>query len=144
MIVNNDDLIKKLIKLIDDKWVSIEEIEGALGIRISIEMLNKLSKTGLFEVIYSTLDDTFYIRRVVKSYPTRELGNPGNEKKTNLQVVVDRIRSEIQEMVPKPAFEDWLSNNVPDNWRLIYNQLLNDGVIEEVIVSGMVFVKVNK
>ncbi len=143
MIVNND-LIKKLIKLIDDRWVSIEEIESALGVRISIESLNKLGRTGLFEVIYSTLDDTFYIRRVIKSYPTKELSNSGNEKKTNLQMVVDRIRSEIQGIISKPAFEDWLSNNVPDNWRLIYNQLLNDGVIEEVLVSGMVFVKVNK
>ncbi len=62
----------------------------------------------------------------------------------NLQRLVDKMKSEIQGMIPKPQFEEWLSSNVSDNWRLIYNQLLNDGVIEEVIVSGMVFVKVNK
>ncbi|ADY00921.1 hypothetical protein VMUT_0710 [Vulcanisaeta moutnovskia 768-28] len=143
----NDDMIRRLIGVVDDKWVSIDEIENLLSIKIGIDMINKLSRSGLFEVMYSTLDGTFYIRRrVIKDLIINNSNNDTNNgrNKLNLQRLVDKIRSEIQGIIPKPQFEEWLSNNVSENWRLVYNQLLNDGVIEEVIVSGMVFVKVNK
>ena len=147
----SDDLVKRLMGVVDDRWVSIDEVERLLGIKMSMDLINKLSRTGFFEVMYSTLDGTFYIkRRVVGNAVINDarngigdLGN-GRNNKLNLQRLVDRMRSELQGMIPKPQFEEWLSSNVSDNWRLIYNQLLNDGVIEEVIVSGMVFVKVNK
>ncbi len=149
-LVIGNDLVRRLMGVVDDRWVSIDEIERVLGIKMSMDLINKLSKSGLFDVMYSTLDDTFYIRRkAVKSdmtgnakYGSDELGNGRN--KPNLQRLVDKMRSELQGMVPKPQFEEWLSSNVSENWRLIYNQLLNDGVIEEVLVSGMVFIKVNK
>ncbi|WP_243678695.1 hypothetical protein [Vulcanisaeta distributa] len=125
-------------------------MEHLLGIKISMDLINKLSRSGFFEVMYSTLDGTFYIKRrvigdAIISNTRSGVSDLSNGKnKLNLQRIVDKMRSEIQGMVPKPQFEEWLNSNVPDNWRLIYNQLLNDGVIEEVIVSGMVFVKVNK
>ncbi|MGC8606380.1 MAG: hypothetical protein ACP5GZ_03520 [Vulcanisaeta sp.] len=143
----NDDMIKRLMGVVDDKWVSIDEIENLLSIKIGIDMINKLSRSGLFEVMYSTLDGTFYIRRrIIKDLVINNSNNDTNNDRSrpNLQRLVDKIRSEVQGMIPKPQFEEWLSNNVYENWRLVYNQLLNDGVIEEVIVSGMVFVKVNK
>jgi hypothetical protein len=146
----NDDILRKLVRIVDDGWVSIEEIEDALGIRIDLDMINKLSRSGLFEVMYSTLDNTFYIRRKAgESLVARKDGkgrNNGSEDngggKLNLQVIVDEIRKRIHGMIPKPEFEDWLASRVPNNWHLVYNQLLNDGVIEEVVVSGMMFVKI--
>ncbi|ADN51726.1 hypothetical protein [Vulcanisaeta distributa] len=150
-LVVSDDLIKRLMGVIDDRWVSIEEVEHLLGIKMNIDLINKLSRSGFFEVMYSTLDGTFYIkRRVIENSVADNARNGINDSgngrgnKLNLQRLVDKMKSEIQGMIPKPQFEEWLSSNVSDNWRLIYNQLLNDGVIEEVIVSGMVFVKVNK
>ncbi|GAB6945182.1 hypothetical protein [Vulcanisaeta sp. JCM 14467] len=147
----SDDLVKRLMGVVDDRWVSIDEVERLLGIKMSMDLINKLSRTGFFEVMYSTLDGTFYIKRrivgnAVVNAVRNGIGDSGNGRnnKLNLQRLVDRMRSELQGMIPKPQFEEWLSSNVSDNWRLIYNQLLNDGVIEEVIVSGMVFVKVNK
>ncbi|WP_243675097.1 hypothetical protein [Vulcanisaeta distributa] len=127
-------------------------MEHLLGVKIGIDLINRLSRSGLFEVMYSTLDGTFYIkRRAIESFTVGSTKNNSNDagngrNKLNLQRLVDKLRSEIQGgMVPKPQFEEWLSNSVSDNWRLIYNQLLNDGVIEEVIVSGgMVFIRVNK
>ena len=142
----NDDLVKKLVRIVDDRWVSIDEIEHILGIKMSLDLLNKLGRTGLFEVMYSTLDGTFYIRRRVSKYTVENSnggsGNGNGKGKLNLQRIVDKIRSEIRGMIPKPEFENWLSSNVAENWQLVYNQLLNDGVIEEVLVSGMVFIKV--
>ncbi len=142
----NDDLVKKLVRIVDDRWVSIDEIERILGIKMSLDLLNKLGRTGLFEVMYSTLDGTFYIRRRVSKYTVENSnggsGNGNGKGKLNLQRIVDKIRSEIRGMIPKPEFESWLSSNVAENWQLVYNQLLNDGVIEEVLVSGMVFIKV--
>ena len=142
----NDDLVKKLVRIVDDRWVSIDEIEHILGIKMSLDLLNKLGRTGLFEVMYSTLDGTFYIRRRVSKYTVENSnggsGNGNGRGKLNLQRIVDKIRSEIRGMIPKPEFESWLSSNVAENWQLVYNQLLNDGVIEEVLVSGMVFIKV--
>ncbi len=146
----SDDLIRRLMGVVDDKWVSIDEVEHLLGVKIGIDLINRLSRSSLFEVMYSTLDGTFYIkRRAIESFTVGSTKNSSNDagngrNKLNLQRLVDKLRSEIQGMMPKPQFEEWLSNSVSDNWRLIYNQLLNDGVIEEVIVSGMVFIRVNK
>mgnify|MGYP001772566440 CR=1 FL=1 len=144
----SEDLMRRLVDIVDDRWVSIDEVERLLGVRMSMDLINRLSRSGLFEVMYSTLDGTFYIRRrTIENSVTRDSGNGLNEPgrgKPNLQRLVERMRSELQGMVPKPQFEEWLSSNVPDNWRLVYNQLLSDGVIEEVLVSGMVFVKVNR
>ena len=148
-----DDLLKRLIKLVGDGWVNLEDLENALGIKIDLDVMNKLSRTGLFEVMYSTLDNTFYIRRrVAGNTLTTKKGSKGSNGdvvnngggKVNLQAIVDEIRRRFRGMIPKPEFEDWLASNVPGNWHLVYNQLLNDGVIEEVVISGMMFVRVTE
>ncbi|MCG2869418.1 MAG: hypothetical protein L7H10_01565 [Vulcanisaeta sp.] len=148
-----DELIKKLIKLVGDGWINLEDLENALGIKIDLDVVNKLSRTGLFEVMYSTLDNTFYIRRrVAGNTITTKKGSKGRDSdvvsngggKVNLQAIVDEIRRRFRGMIPKPEFEDWLASNVPGNWHLVYNQLLNDGVIEEVVISGMMFVRVTE
>jgi hypothetical protein len=144
--VISDDITRRLLEIVGEDWVSIREIENILRIKITLETLNRLSRSRVLEVMYNTFDETFYLRR---KRITREVNAEGidgesgeREGKLNLQRVVEKMRSEFHGMVPKPEFEDWLSSNVNGNWRLVYNQLLNDDVIEEVIVSGMVFVKV--
>ncbi|MFB6470322.1 MAG: hypothetical protein TU36_003700 [Vulcanisaeta sp. AZ3] len=144
--VISDDITRRLLEIVGEDWVSIREIENILRIKITLETLNRLSRSRVLEVMYNTFDETFYLRRkrITREVNAEDVDGGGSEGegKLNLQRVVEKMRDEFRGMVPKPEFEDWLSSNVNGNWRLVYNQLLNDDVIEEVIVSGMVFVKV--
>lgn len=114
-------------------WVRVDELEERLGIRLSLEELNVLQSSGAFDVIYSVIDDSFYIRR----RRARDRNGKG------IQDIVNELRGVFKEPVPKPEFTAWLSKVAPNDWVSIYERLLSDGVVEEVLVSGMVFIKVN-
>ncbi|WP_069807465.1 hypothetical protein [Vulcanisaeta thermophila] len=135
----SNGLIEALSKVVGNDWVRIDYVERVVGVQFPLNLLYELNKTRLFEVMYDVLEDSFYIKRRVMSDDNEQ--GVGSAK-INMQRIVERLRSEVRGAVPKPEFEDLLMKLVGEAYQLVYNQLLNDGVIEEEIISGMVFVKV--
>lgn len=144
----NPELIKRLMKIVGNEWVKVSEVEKLTGIHMDIDELYLLNKSGSFEVMYSVLEGNFYIRlKPMESNNTRQnsdITNNNNNGKFNMQKLVETLRREVRELIPKPEFEGWLAKYVGESWQLVYNQLLNDGVIEEEVISGMVFVRVRQ
>lgn len=141
------ELVRKLMKIIGNDWVSVNDVERLIGIRMDIDELYTLNKTGNFEVVYNVLEGVFYIRRkssAINSSASIQGRNNGSSGKVNMQKIVESLRNEIHDLIPKPEFERWLIKYAGEGWQLIYNQLLNDGVIEEEIISGMVFIRVKQ
>ncbi len=96
-----------------------------------------LYRSGKVKIYFSTRDCDYYI---CKSTCTEQTSS-----KLTMQKIVDLLRSKFDgELVPKPHVLDFLKELIPEKYSQIYNILTRDGVLEEVNVSGMMFVKITR
>ena len=127
--------LEELRRLVGEGWVRLDEVERALGTRFTVDELNEIMRTGQFEVLFNALDEAFYIR-------ARQPTNGGAKARPTMQDIVNEARRRFKSPVPKPEFMEWLEETVGEGWRVVYERLVNDGVVEESIVSGMVLVRI--
>ena len=134
-----NDIVQVILNHVDDNWVNLNKILNSLGLsdidvlKIASHLVNRRD----VEIIYNIQDENFYIRKKTR----RESVNNGG--KIILQQIVESLRQILKEPIPKPTLQDYLKNLVQDKWETIYNILLRDGVIEEIQISGMTFVKLS-
>jgi len=98
---------------------------------------------------YDVVNDKFYVqpKREVLAQQTieqhRKVSTSLADFKENYERVKDLIKSYFKsELVGKPVFIDFLKDFVGDAWEVYYKKLLDDGLIEEVLLHGMFFVKI--
>ncbi|NPA99810.1 MAG: hypothetical protein GXO10_00370 [Crenarchaeota archaeon] len=94
----------------------------------------ELMKRREVMIYYDISEDEYYICRRANTC-----------RRLTVQEIVDEMREKFDsEPVPKPIIMDFIRERAPTKYEAIYNMLLNDGVIEEVNISGMVFVRIVK
>jgi len=102
---------------------------------------------------YDVKNDKFYVmpRREVIARQTieqhRKVSTSLADFKENYEFVKKKINEFFKEhykadLVGKPFFEDLLKDIADDDWQVYYKKLLDDGLIEEVLIHGMFFVKI--
>jgi len=97
-------------------------------------LARELMKIKNLVVYYNIPEDEYYVCR-----------RDSCSRRLTVQDIVDELKSRYDgELVPKPEILDFLKERAPAKYEAIYNMLLNDGVLEEVNISGMVFVRIVK
>ncbi len=129
-------LIEKIVMAVssqsDGKCVPLSEIapDNVDFMTIARELMKRRDVL----IYYDISEDEYYICKRANSC-----------KRLTVQDIVDEMREKFDsEPVPKPVILDFLKERIPSKYEAIYNMLLNDGVIEEVNISGMVFVRIVK
>ncbi len=99
-----------------------------------VTIARELMKYRELIVYYDIPEDEYYICKKDRC-----------RRRLTVQDIVDEIRERFDsEPVPKPVILDFLKDRIPSKYEAIYNMLLNDGVLEEVNISGMIFVRIVK
>ncbi len=134
------DQVCSLLKRSRADCVTLSEILSKLGLRTDVDKVAKmLFLSRKVRVYFDIAQDEYIVCRRAE-----ENGN-GVGGKVTMQEIVDELRKKFDnEPVPKPMIVDYLKEKVPDKYEAVYNMLLNDGVIEEIDISGMVFVRIVK
>ncbi len=96
-------------------------------------IVKELMKIRSVFVYYSIPEDEYYVCRRERC------------RRITIQDIVDELREKYNgEPVPKPEILDFLKERIPTKYEALYNMLLNDGVLEEINISGMILVKIVK
>lgn len=134
------DKVWSILRKNRSECVSLSELLRSLGVRADIDKVARvLFLSRKVRVYFDVIQDDYIVCRRVE-----ENGN-GTNGKITMQEIVDELRRKFDnEPVPKPMIVDYLKEKVPDKYEAVYNMLLNDGVIEEIDISGMVFVRIVK
>ncbi|KUO93871.1 MAG: hypothetical protein AT713_00985 [Caldivirga sp. JCHS_4] len=53
--------------------------------------------------------------------------------------LVELIKNELKEPMPKPAFEELLRRVIGDRWIQAYLELINRGIVRELDFNGITF-----
>ncbi len=126
--------------LSDRDWQALSKILKQINIKLDFEkVINELMKCKSLELMYNVIDGEFYIRIKRKGRENSKTGNNG----FNLQVLVNDLKNILKEPLPKPQFLEIIKTYVNDKANTVYDMLIRDGVIEEVDLSGMIFVKLS-
>jgi len=102
---------------------------------------------------YDVMSDKFYVQpkrevltqRMIEQH--RKVSTSLADFKENYEFVKKKINEFFKEhykadLVGKPFFENVLRDIAGDDWQVYYKKLLDDGLIEEVLIHGMFFVKI--
>ena len=133
---------ENIVKLLEQSDTSCIKLSQALSkiLRGDVSDLyldliaRTLYRSGRVKIYFSSRECDYY---VCKRDEGREC------EKLTMQKIVDLLRSRFDgDLIPKPHIVDFLKELVPDRYDQIYNVLVRDGVLEEVNISGMMFVKI--
>lgn len=132
---------QKIVTLIEkyQSWTSLRKILQELNIDLNPdEIVKKILREfrNRIDVMYSVIDCEYYVKKKIR--------NNDSNSRIIMQEIVDKLRSTFKDLTPKPYVIDFLKSIVNSRWGVVYNQLLKDGVIEEINISGMIFVKINQ
>jgi len=129
-------LIEKIVTAIssenDGKCVPLSQVapESVDFITIARELMKRRE----IMIYYDIMEDEYYICK-----------RDNKCRRLTVQDIVDEMRERFDsEPVPKPIILDFIRERAPSKYEAIYNMLLNDGVLEEVNISGMIFVRIVK
>ncbi len=138
---NLESLCDRIIQIIEnsDSCVRLSQVlSKILRETVSDEYLDHVAKvlhrSGKVKIYFSTRECDYYVCK---------RNSEMCEDKLTMQKIVDLLRAKFDgDLIPKPQVVDFLKELVPDKYDQIYNILLRDGVLEEINVSGMMFVKI--
>ncbi len=132
--------IVSLFNITRSECLSLSEVVSKLGLHVSIdELARQLMLSRRVRVYFDVVQDDYVICRRVDN------GNGNGNGRVTMQEIVDELRRKFDnEPVPKPMIMDYLKEKIPEKYEAVYMMLLNDGVIEEIDISGMVFVRIVK
>lgn len=133
------NFIEVLKAISDGKWVNLKSVLERLPIPISMSDLLELSRRGIIDSYVDLTSGEIYIK-VERDKPIGSNGNNG----LNLTEVIEQIKAELREPMPKPAFEDLLRRITGDEWSRVYTELINRGIIKEIDFNGIVFLALTK
>ena len=115
------------------RWVSLRRIRRVYGVRLTISDVAKLARLGVVSAYLDLARGEVFVRYVEARRQPNGVELP--------QDVVERVRVEAREPVPKPTIVDLLKSLVGDSWEQVYGELIRRGVLSEIAFNGMTFVK---
>lgn len=125
--------------LSDKDWQVLSKILKKINVKLDFEkIISELMRCKELEIMYNIIDGEFYIR-----IKRKDKDNKIESNGFNLQVLVNNLKDVLKEPLPKPQFLEIIKTYVNDKADTVYDTLIRDGVIEEIYLSGMIFVKLS-
>lgn len=123
-------IIEALRVMSGGRWISLRSVRKRIPVNMSLKDLLELSRRGLVESYVDLASGEVYVR--VRP------SNSGNNG-INVTELVELIKNELKEPMPKPAFEELLRRVIGDRWIQAYLELINRGIVRELDFNGITF-----